>query len=145
MTAKADYTEEEWASVLEGPPSAAMLVMFAQRGGTLRESFAMAKAYTEARKNHGQSELLDDIVAAKPHMDHTRYKSPDELSTASLAHVSEAVSVLQAKATPAEVAEFRKFVLAVAEKVAGAHREGGQAVSPAEHAAIDQVTQALGS
>ncbi len=145
MTAKADYTEEEWASVLEGPPSAAMLVMFAQRGGTLRESFAMAKAYTEARKSHGQSELLDDIVAAKPHMDHTRYKSPDELSTASLAHISKSVSVLQGKATPAEVAEFRKFVLAVAERVASAHREGGQAVSPAEHAAIDQVTQALGS
>jgi hypothetical protein len=145
MTAKADYTDEEWASVLEGPPSAAMLVMFAQRGGTLRESFAMAKAYTEARKNHGQSELLDEVVAAKPHMDHTRYKSPDELSKASLGHVAEAVSVLQRKATPAEVTEFRQFVLAVAEKVAGAHREDGRAVSPAEHAAIDQVTAALGS
>ena len=79
MTAKADFSEAEWASVLEGPPSAGMLVMFAQRGGTFRETFAIAKAYAEARQHHGQSELLDDIVAAKPQMDHSRYHSPEEL------------------------------------------------------------------
>lgn len=145
MTAKADFTEAEWASVLEGPPSAGMLVMFAQRGGTFRETFAIAKAYVEARRHHGQSELLDDIVAAKPQMDHTRYHSPEELATACLGHIGEAVSVLSGKATPAEVGDYKQFVIAVAEKVAGAHREHGEAVSPAEHAAIDQVTQALGS
>jgi hypothetical protein len=144
MAAKSDFTDAEWASVLEGPPSAGMLVMFAQRGGTLRESFAIAKAYVEARQHHGQSELLDDIVSAKPQMDHTRYHSPEELTKACLGHLGEAVRVLAAKATPAEVAEYRQFVIAVAEKVAGAHREGGEAVSPAEHAAIDQITQALG-
>ena len=143
MTAKADFADAEWASVLEGPPSAGLLVMFAQRGGTFRETFAIAKAYSEARQHHGQSELLDDIVAAKPQMDHTRYHSPDELTKASLAHLGEAVNVLKAKATPAELAEYKQFVLAVAERVAGAHREDGQAVSPAEHAAIDQITQAL--
>ncbi|MEP6641288.1 MAG: hypothetical protein ABJB93_05200 [Gaiellales bacterium] len=143
MTAKADFTETDWASVLEGPPSAGMLVMFAQRGGTFRETFAIAKSYTEARQHHGQSELLDDIVAAKPQMDHTRYHSPDELTQACLAHLAEAVGVLKAKATPAELAEYKQFVLAVAEKVAAAHRENGQAVSPAERAAIDQITQAL--
>jgi hypothetical protein len=145
MTARADFTEAEWASILEGPPSAGMLVMFAQRGGTLRESFAIAKAYVEARQHHGQSELLDEIVAAKPQMDHTRYHSPEELTKACLDHLTEAVRVLEAKATPAEVGEYRQFVIAVAEKVAAAHREDGQAVSPAEHAAIDQVSQALGS
>jgi hypothetical protein len=145
VTAKADFTEEEWASVLEGPPSAALLVMFAQRGGMLRESFAMARAYTEARAHHGQSELLDDIVSAKPPMDHTRYHSPDELATASLGHLSASVTVLEHKATPAEIAEFRQFVITLAEKVAGAHREGGEAVSPAEHAAIDEIKKALGA
>jgi streptomycin 6-kinase len=53
------------------------------------------------------------------------------------------VNVLTGKATPAELAEFKQFVLAVAGRVASAHREDGQAVSPAEHAAIEQITQAL--
>ena len=51
--------------------------------------------------------------------------------------------MLKGKATPPGVAEYKQYALAVAEKVAGAHREDGQAVSPAEHAAIEQITQAL--
>jgi hypothetical protein len=104
----------------------------------------MAKAYTETRKQHGQSELIDEIVSAKPKMDHTRYHSPDELRTACLGHLSEAVAVLEGKATPAEVAEYQRFVLALADRVAAAHREDGQSVSPAERDAIDQVSQAFG-
>lgn len=143
MTAKAEFSDADWAKVLEGPPSAGMLVMAAQRGGTLRESFAMAKAYTEARKHHGQSELLDEIVSAKPKMDHTRYHSPGELQSACLSRLGDAVAVLEASATPAEVHEYKQFVQAVAEKVAAAHREDGQAVSPAERDAINQITAAL--
>ena len=81
MTTKADFTPEEWDLVLEGPPSAGMIVITAQRGGTIRETFSMAKAYAEARQHHGQSELLDEIVAAKPEIDHTRYGSPEELKS----------------------------------------------------------------
>ena len=50
MTAEGDFTEQEWKLVLQGPPSAGMIVITAQRGGSLRESFSMAKAYGEARK-----------------------------------------------------------------------------------------------
>ena len=31
-----------------------------------RETMAMSKAYLEARAQHGEGELLDEIVAAKP-------------------------------------------------------------------------------
>ena len=79
MTAKADFTAEEWTIVLEGPPSAGMIVLTAQSGGTFRETWAISKAYVEARQQHGESELLDEIVSAKPEMDHTRYRSPSEL------------------------------------------------------------------
>jgi hypothetical protein len=41
--------------------------------GTFRETIAMSKAYAEARAEHGESELLDEIVSAKPKMDHARY------------------------------------------------------------------------
>ena len=36
----------------------------------------MSKAYVEARAQHGESELLDEIVAAKAETDHTRYTLP---------------------------------------------------------------------
>ncbi len=81
MTSKSDFTTEEWKLVLEAPPSAGMIVVTAQRGGSFRETVAMAKSYVEARQQHGKSELLDDIVAAKPERDHTHYHSADELKT----------------------------------------------------------------
>jgi hypothetical protein len=144
MTGKADFTEEEWKSVLEAPPSAGLIVLTAQRGGTFRETFAIAKSYTEARQQHGQSELLDEIVSAKPAMDHTRYHSPEELRQHGLQHLRDAVSLLEQKATPQEVDDFRRFVVTLAENVANAHREGDVAVSDAEHAAVEEITAALG-
>ena len=39
MTAKTDFTDEEWTTILQGPPSAGMYVAFSQRGGSIRESF----------------------------------------------------------------------------------------------------------
>jgi hypothetical protein len=148
MTPKAEFTSEEWKLVLEGPPSAALVVITAQRGGMLREAVSMAKTYAEARQQHGQSELLDEIVAAKPAMDHTRYGSLDELKDHSLGHLRDAVALLEGKATPQELHEYKHFVLNLADKVANAHREGhgGEgAVSEAERAAIATIEQALGA
>jgi len=145
VTSKADFTPEEWTLVLEGPTSAGLIVITAQRGGSFRESIAMAKSYVEARRDHGASELLDEIVAAKPERDHTRYHSPEELRQAGLQHLRDAIAVLEQKATPEEVEDYRKFVLTLADKVANAHREGGQAVSDAERQAIDEISDALGA
>jgi hypothetical protein len=144
MTAKADFTPEEWKVVLEGPPSAGMFVITAQKGGMFRETLSMGKAYAEARQHHGQSELLDEIVAAKPEVDHTRYHSPEELRDHALGHLRDAVALLQSKADEQELADYRGFVVGLAERVANAHSEGGQAVSDAERAAIDDIKGALG-
>lgn len=143
MTTKAAFSPEEWTSVLEGPPSAGMIVVTAASGGMFRETVAMSKAYVEARALHGQSELLDEIVAAKPKMEHTRYRSSEELKDAGLQHLRTAVALLESKATPEEVDEYRRFILTLANKVAAAHREEGQEVSSAEAAAIDQIAGAL--
>src|SRR5438105_9680457 len=145
MTGKADFTQQEWDLVLEGPPSAGMIVVTAQRGGTIRETLAIAKAYVEARQQHGESELLDEIVAAKPEIDHTRYHSVAELKQHGLQHLRDAVELLERKATPDEVEGYRRFVLALADKVANAHREGGAGVSEPERAAINEISTALGN
>lgn len=145
MTGKADFTQEEWQVVLEGPPSAGMIVVTAQRGGTFRETIAIAKAYVEARKKHGQSQLLDEIAAAKPEIDHTRYHSFEELKDDGLRHLRDAVELLERKSTAEELEDYRRFVLNLADEVANAHREGGENVSPAERAAIDEIAASVGA
>ena len=145
MTTKSAFSAEEWKVVLEGPPSAGLIVITAARGGTFRETYAMSKAYVEARAEHGESELLDEITAAKPEADHTRYHSAEELRKAGLEHIRDAVALVQAKATAEELEGYRRFVLTLANKVAGAHREHGQSVSPAETDAIQAITTALGA
>lgn len=145
MTTKAAFSPEEWKVVLEGPPAAGMIVVTAARGGMFRESIAMSKAYAEARTQHGASELLDEIVAAKPELDHTRYHSAEELRDHGLGHLRDAVALVEAKATTGELDGYRRFVLALASKVAAAHREEGQSVSSAEATAIQQIAAALGT
>lgn len=145
MTSKSAFSPEEWKTVLEGPPSAGMIVITAAHGGMFRETFAMSKAYVEARAEPGETELVDEIVTAKPAMDHTRYHSPGELREKGLGHLRDAVALLETKATPQEVEGYRQFVLTLARKVAAAHREGGQDESPAETDAIREIAAALGA
>jgi hypothetical protein len=148
MTTKADFTEEEWQQVLEGPPSAGLVVIASDRGGTIRETFSMAKAYAKAHEQPGQSELLDEIVSARPEIDRTRFKSQEEMKAHSLKNVWEAIALLKEKASPDEVEAYRQFVLALVERVAEARREGfmglsGERVSQEERAAIEEVKAAL--
>jgi hypothetical protein len=145
MTTQAAFSPEEWKVVLQGPGTAGMIVITAAHGGMFRETLAMSKAYTDARTEHGDSELLDEIVAAKPQVDHTRYHSAEELRENGLGHIRDAVALLESKATPEERDEYQRFVLTVANKVAAAHKEGGQSVSPEEAEAIRQITAALGA
>jgi hypothetical protein len=145
MTGSADFTTEEWDVVREGPTSAGMIVSTAERGGTFREVFAMAKAYTEARKEHGDSELLDEVVSHKPEMDHAKAHSPEEMKEHGLERIREAISLVEQKATPQELDDYRRFVTSLANRVAGAKTEGDDnAVSEAEATAIAEVSKALG-
>ena len=107
MTSKAAFSDEEWRVVLEGPPAAGMIVITAAHGGMFRETIAMSKAYAEARGEHGESELLDEIVSAKPKVDHSRYHSPEELRDSGLGHIRDAVALLERKATATLLARVR--------------------------------------
>jgi hypothetical protein len=145
LTGKSDFTDEEWKLVLEGPPTAGMIVMTAEGGGTFRETWALAQVYTEARKQQGESELLDAIVSARPEIDRSRYHSPDELKQQGLTRLGDASELVARKAAPAEVDEYRTFVVNLATEVANAHKEKGERVSPAEQAAIEEVAARVGA
>jgi hypothetical protein len=147
MTTQSDFTDDEWKTVLEGPTSAGMIVITSEKGGTFKETYSMAKAYAEARQEHGASELLDAIVSHRPAADHTRYHTPDELRQAGLQHIRDAVSVLEGKASPEELDEYRTFVVNLSTKVASAHTEhhSDNPIGEHEQAAIDDIKGARGS
>jgi hypothetical protein len=148
VTGKADFMPEEWQTILEGPPSAGLFVATAQRGGTFRESMSIGRAYIEARKHHGESQLLDEIVNARPEIEHKRYHSQEEVKTHALGKLKEALGLLEPKATPDELEDYKAFVLNVVDHVAKAHREGflgfsGEQVSDAERKAVQEIADAL--
>lgn len=139
MTARSDFNDDEWKLIREGPVTAGMIVIAAASGGTIRETFALARAYSDARRQHGESELLDEIASAKPEFDRHQYGSNEELHERGLQRVGEAVALVRSKATPEELRDYRAFVLSVASEVAAAHKEEGQKVSPSEEAALAEV------
>lgn len=144
MTGKADFTEQEWETVLEGPTSAGLIVSTAQRGGSFRESFSLARAYAEARTATGASGLMDEIAQSKPKVDRTRHGSVEELKEHHLSIIRQSVSLLEAKASPDELEDYRRFTLSLAERVASAKQEGDQPIGDAERMAIDEISAALG-
>lgn len=146
MTGKADFDEQQWDTVLEGPTSAGVIVMSAERGGTFREAFAMAKVYAEARREHGESELLDEIAAHRPEVDRARVPR-DEIEQHGLERIREAVALVDQKASAEEAADYRRFVASVARRVAAAKEEKGSqdGVTENEQRVLDAIDSALGS
>lgn len=145
MTGKADFTAEEWETVVEGATSAGLIVSTAERGGTIRESFSLAKAWAEERSSRGATELLDEVVQSKPKADRAGAGSAEELKEHYLGSIRRAVSLVQEKASAEELEDYRRFTLALAERVAGAKEEEGQPTSAAERSAIDEISAALGT
>ena len=78
-------------------------------------------------------------------MDHAKAHSPEELKEHGLQRIREAVALVEKKATPQELEDYRRFVISLANRVAGAKTEGDdKPVGDAEAAAIAEITQALG-
>ena len=149
MTTKADFNAEEWTTVVEGPLFAGMKVIAAGRGGTIRESMAMGRVYTHAREQQGENGLLDEIVSSPPALDAKRAPEGTDVGTLTTERLRAALDVVREKATPEELEAYKGFVKSVAEAAAQAHKEGGflgiggERVSEAEQAALDDVAATL--
>jgi hypothetical protein len=151
MTRRADFNAEEWSTVVDGPLYAGLRVIAASRGGTLRETLAMGRVYEEARAHHGDNELLDDLVKSPPSIDPDQVRDVQgNISTLASQQLREAIGIVEAKSTAGETDSYKKFVMTVAQAVAGAHKEGGflgfggRQISDAENQALDEISTALG-
>ena len=143
MATKDDFSAEDWEAISDGPVYAGFMVTTASKGGTIRETFSMSKTWAAARQLHGESELLDAVVAEKPKLDN-KPGSPIELHNAGVAMLKQAVQAIEAK-SPDDLEPYRNFVTGLAERVAEAHEEDGEKVSPGERSVLDEIAAALAS
>lgn len=146
MTTKAAFNAEDWSVVTAAPALTGLLVVAAGRGGTIRESVAISRAYAAARDAQ-PGELLSELLAS-PAAVGTPGRAPpsaEALEQLALARLREAIRILDLGATVEEVAEYKRFVYGLAETVANAHKEGGflgvggTRVSEREQAVLDKV------
>jgi hypothetical protein len=143
VTEHEGFTDEEWEVVREGPAVAGLMVVTADAGGTLRETFALARAYADARKQHGASALVDELASKGPPRGR-RFHSEGELQEEGSKVLREAAALVERRGAE-EAKSYRAFVLSVAERVARAHKEHGEEISPGEQQALDGIAATLGA
>jgi hypothetical protein len=157
MTTKADFTEDEWATLVRSPMVAGAAISLADPGGpieVLKETSAVVKFVTSA------TEERDDLVGAvarevralaeqrqnplgdfKPRGALAGKEILDELGRAN--------EIVGAKATPEEAEAYRAFILECAQRAAEAAKEGGfmgfraELVSQGEKDMLEQLQSVL--
>jgi len=116
-----------------------MLVSVSDRGfiDTFKEAGSLAKHLANARKS-SDSEVVRGLAEVRG-SGFGLTSSPDEIESKTLEALRSSVSTLETKA-PDEVEAYRRFVLDLAQSVAGA-AEGGDDV---ESGALEKIRSALG-
>ncbi|WP_374971187.1 hypothetical protein [Terrabacter sp. BE26] len=157
MTAKSDFTEEEWARVVRAPLVAGMAISLADPGGPIeaaKESMATLKSATNP-PSHEQllAEVALEIQAAvqQRHNPLSGFKptggtQPGEQVLEELRAVQ---AIVAEKATAEEAAAFGQWLLAAAQAAANAAKEGGflgfgaQLVSEREQDMLDRLRETI--
>ena len=159
MTTKADFAEEEWATLVRSPVVAGMAITLADPGGPIevfKETSAVLKFVTST-----SSEQRDDLVgelAREVRGLAEQRKNPlgDFKPRGALAgkeivdEISRADQIVSAKASPEEAEAFRAWIIECAERAAEAAKEGGfmgfhaERVSQGEKDMLAQLRSALG-
>lgn len=156
MSAKTDYSKDEWDSLLKAPMMAAMAVVAASPSGpigVLKEMFAVGKGVldgAEGTTNPLIAAVIADVKAGnRPPMPADRPQDLAQVKAQALGACREVAALLGRKA-PGDADAFKRWILGTAQRAAEAAKEGGVfgiggvQVSEAEKAALGEVAGALG-
>jgi hypothetical protein len=158
MTTKADFTEEEWATLIRAPMVAGAAISLADPGGPIelfKETAAVLKVVTGSA-----SEDRDDLVgelsrevrtlAQQRHNPLGDFKPRGALAGKEiLDELGRANELVASKGTPEEAEAFRAFILECAQQAAEAAKEGGflgfhaELVSQGEKDMLEQLRSVL--
>jgi hypothetical protein len=159
MSTKADFTTEEWNQIRRAPFMAGLAVVAASPSGPLgliKEMFAVGKTIAEVKSQGASNDLVKALVAeletgardqAAPA--ELQGKTPDQVKSLASQNLEQITTLVGKKATPEEVQGFNQWLVAVAQKVAEAAKEGGflgfggTQVSEQEAATIKELSTAL--
>lgn len=163
MTTISDFSAEESQLLTETPFAVGIVVMMSGKSGlgTVKEATAVTTSVLAGRQTYTNDTLIQTLVstleaqtkadrsAAKQTMNPFENMAPDQFLPTALDRCRQAAGLLAAKASPEEAANYKQWLLDIADKVANAAKEGdflgigGVRVSEAEKTAIQQITEAL--
>ncbi len=153
-----DFTAEDWNLIVSGASLVGLTVSAASPSGPLgvvKEMLAVGMSIMDLAKQHPDNGLIQEVVEDIRHRD-SEMPRPDrsagfeDAKTWALVELARLSDLLPADDDSGEAFEFRRWLVAVADRVAEASREGGflgiggDKVSDAEERAIDEVKAALG-
>ena len=157
MTTKSDFTEGEWSRIRRAPFVAGMAISIADPGGPIEVAKETMASFRSASMPPSEEELLlavgHDIQAlARQKQNPLGDFKPTNAALAGQEVLDELRAVngiVTAKATADEAAAFRRWLLATAQAVADAAKEGGFVgfgavqVSKGEQAMLDELRSSL--
>ena len=157
MASKADFTPEEWKTIVAAAPMVGLAVTCASPNGpwgVMKEMLSMGMAMAEMLQKGSSNPLIAELAAdlkarqTKPEPPQA-LKDPEQCKESALSHVRDVNDLLKRKVKPEEADEFKKWLLAIGRRVAEASNEGGifgfggERVSDAEKNVLRQIAFAL--
>ncbi|HEX8846418.1 MAG TPA: hypothetical protein VF791_17355 [Pyrinomonadaceae bacterium] len=158
MSVKEQFTQAEWNSLLRAPMLAGYAVAGSDPSGKkdfIQEMSAVADAIIEGGQGTAKDSLLGSVVAdivANAEDDQrgqTEKLSTSEVKERALENCRAVARLLQAKASPEEASEYKRWIISVAHRVASAAKEGGilgfggKQVSGSEVEIINEIGEAI--
>jgi hypothetical protein len=158
MTTKADFTEEEWATLVRAPMVAGMAITIADPGGPIevvKETSAVVKftAGPSSERDDLVGELAREMrgIAEQRHNPMGDFKPRGaDAAKEIVGEIARANEIVSAKGTPEEAEAFRTWILECAQRAADAAKEGGfmgfhaERVSQGEKDMLAQLGSAMG-
>jgi hypothetical protein len=152
------FSSEEWSTICLAPFWLSLAMSAASPSGMLgsaKELVTMGRGLQEAaiRQTPGSlvATLANDLMKNKsslqlpeqPPVPLPGSPASDQLLTSALEYCRQAVALVEQKASPLDVVEYKRLLLDLGQQVAGAAREGGVNVSPEEQRLLNELSRIL--
>ena len=156
MSSQADYSPEEWETIVNAPVMAGTLVIISDPAvfGSIKESAAMVKKINEAATTTSTEIIraVGEAIRAGHKFDKSQMPKEDSVQATMniLVKKCHQAALIVKEKSPEEEEPFNQYLVEIAKTTAASSKEGGflgigaVRVSDAERAAVDQLAEALG-
>jgi len=170
MSLEERFSKEELFTLTNAPYLVGTAMVFAEGSGfgTLKEMFANSKSFLMGAKEFPNNEIISGILPDMHNFSEATEKSKEfqekvkelfkskgitsleQMQSFAKEELNKAINILESKATPKEIDDYKEWVLSIASNVAKAAKEGGflgfggELISDNEEAFYAQIAEILG-